>query len=152
MLLGVGPLATALAIRLVGDGAVVVATVAMTALVLIFAEVMPKTYAITGPEATARRVAGLLRVLVGLLAPVVSLVRALVRLLLRVFGVETDPKANLLAGKEEIAGAIVLGHTHKPMLSEPLPEHHYLNPGAWFDGYRYAVLSDERTELTRFTG
>jgi UDP-2,3-diacylglucosamine pyrophosphatase LpxH len=48
-------------------------------------------------------------------------------------------------------GAIVLGHTHKPMLSEPLPGHHYLNPGAWFDGYRYAVLSDERTELTRFT-
>jgi UDP-2,3-diacylglucosamine pyrophosphatase LpxH len=49
-------------------------------------------------------------------------------------------------------GAIVLGHTHKAMLSEPLPGRHYLNPGAWFDGYRYAVLSDERTELTQFTG
>jgi Mg2+/Co2+ transporter CorB len=104
-------LATALAIRLVGGGAVVVATVAMTLLVVVFAEVMPKTYAITGPEAAARRVAGLLRVLFGLLAPVVSLVRALARLPLRVFGVETDPKANFLAAKEEIAGAIALGHS-----------------------------------------
>jgi len=49
-------------------------------------------------------------------------------------------------------GAIVLGHTHKAVLSEPLPGRHYLNPGAWFDGYRFAVLGDERTELIRFTG
>ena len=77
---------------------------------------------------------------------------------------EPDPAAQVEAARQQqrwaeqrlendsSLGAIVLGHTHKPMLSEPRPGRHYLNPGAWFDGYRYAVLSDERTELIRFTG
>ena len=104
-------LATALAIRLLGGGAVLAATLAMTALVLIFSEVVPRAYAVTAPEATARRAAGVLRPLVAVLSPVVSLARALARLLLGVFGVATDPKASFLAAKEEIAGAIVLGHS-----------------------------------------
>ena len=49
--------------------------------------------------------------LVSVLAPVVSAVRAFVRLALRLFGVETDPKAHVLAAQEEIAGAIALGHS-----------------------------------------
>ncbi len=104
-------LATMLFTRLLGDSAVVVATLVMTALVLVFAEVMPKTYAITSPETMATRVAGLIRALVGVLSPVVNMVRAFVRLVLRLFGVETDPKANFLAAQEEIAGAIALGHS-----------------------------------------
>ncbi len=104
-------LATMLFTRLLGDSAVAIATVVMTALVLIFAEVMPKTYAITNAEVTAARVSGLLRAIVTILSPVVSAVRALVRLMLRIFGIETDPKANFLAAQEEIAGAIALGHS-----------------------------------------
>jgi Mg2+/Co2+ transporter CorB len=104
-------LATALFTRLFGLGGVAIAAVVMTALVLIFSEVMPRTYAITNPERAAVRVAGVIGVLVSVLAPVVSAVRAIVRLALRLFGVETDPKAHVLAAQEEIAGAIALGHS-----------------------------------------
>ena len=36
---------------------------------------------------------------------------------------------------------LVLGHTHRAALVEVAPGRHYLNPGAWFDGFRYAVAS-----------
>ncbi|MCB1374728.1 MAG: DUF21 domain-containing protein, partial [Rhodobacteraceae bacterium] len=65
-------LATTLFTRLLGDGAVAVATVVMTALVLIFSEVLPKTYAITNPERMATAVARLIRMVVMLLSPVVN--------------------------------------------------------------------------------
>ncbi len=63
------------------------------------------------PNAWPSRVAGLIRVVVLVLSPVVNAVRALVRLILRLFGVETDPKAHFLAAQEEIAGAIALHHS-----------------------------------------
>ena len=49
-------LATSLFTRLFGDSGVALATLVMTLLVLVFAEVMPKTYAITNPETAAARV------------------------------------------------------------------------------------------------
>ncbi|MCD1619515.1 HlyC/CorC family transporter [Salipiger marinus] len=104
-------LATALFTRLLGDSGVAIATLAMTFLVLIFAEVLPKTYAITNPEAAAARVAPPIRVVILIFSPVVAAIRALVRLMLRVFGVKTDPDSHILAVREEIAGALQLGHS-----------------------------------------
>ena len=46
-------LATAMFTRVFGDNGVALATLVMTVLVLIFAEVLPKTYAITNPERAA---------------------------------------------------------------------------------------------------
>ena len=46
---------------------------------------------------------------------------------------------------------LVLGHTHRAALVEVGPGRHYLNPGAWFDGHRYAVVSRDGAELRRFT-
>ncbi|KIQ67816.1 Putative Mg2+ and Co2+ transporter CorB [Wenxinia marina DSM 24838] len=102
-------LATALLTRVVGDGGVALATLVMTVLVLIFAEVLPKTYAITNAESMASTVAAPISLIVKVLAPVVSLVRLIVRGVLRVFGVRTDPDASVLAVREEIAGALSLG-------------------------------------------
>jgi Mg2+/Co2+ transporter CorB len=104
-------LATALLTRLFGDSGVALATLVMTALVLIFGEVMPKTLAITYPEPVAVRVAPIVRVLTFLLAPVVTVVRLLARVLLRLFGVRANAEDNLLALREEIVGAIALGHS-----------------------------------------
>ncbi|PSL17430.1 HlyC/CorC family transporter [Shimia abyssi] len=104
-------LATALFTRAFGESGVALATLVMTLLVLIFAEVLPKTYAITAPETAASRVAGPISLVVRIFAPVVSAVRLLVRGVLRVFGVQTDPDSNILAVREEIAGAIQLGHS-----------------------------------------
>jgi Mg2+/Co2+ transporter CorB len=104
-------LATALLTRMFGDSGVALATVVMTALVLIFGEVMPKTLAITYPEPVATRVAPIVRVLVVVFTPVVSLVRTLVRGLLYLCGVRPNPGGEMLALREEIAGAIALGHS-----------------------------------------
>jgi Mg2+/Co2+ transporter CorB len=104
-------LATALLTRMYGDGGVALATFVMTVLVLIFGEVLPKTYAITNAEVAASRVAPLIRVMILVFSPVVSVVRALVRLLLRLFGVRADPDGHILALREEIVGAIALGHS-----------------------------------------
>jgi Mg2+/Co2+ transporter CorB len=104
-------LATALLTRVFGDSGVALATLVMTALVLIFGEVMPKTLAITFPEPVATRVAPIIGVLILVFTPVVSLVRTLVRGLLWLCGVRPNPGGEMLALREEIAGAIALGHS-----------------------------------------
>ncbi|MCB1410034.1 MAG: HlyC/CorC family transporter [Rhodobacter sp.] len=103
-------LATALFTRLFGDSGVAMATLIMTVLVLVFAEVLPKTYAITNPETAAARVAGPIRLIVLVFAPVVSAVRVLVRGILALVGVRTDPDSAVLSYHEEIAGTLALGH------------------------------------------
>ncbi len=111
-------LATALLTRLFGDSGVALATMAMTALVLIFGEVLPKTLAITFPEAVATRVAPPIRLVMVVFSPVVSAVRLLVRGILRLIGVRENPEGNMLALREEIVGAIALGHSEGTMEKE----------------------------------
>ena len=104
-------LATAILTKLFGQNGVALATLGMTLLVLIFSEVLPKTYAITNPETVAARVASPIRYVILVFSPMVSAVRLLVRLVLRMFGVKADPDSNILAVREEIAGALQLGHS-----------------------------------------
>ncbi|MGR3549172.1 HlyC/CorC family transporter [Pseudooceanicola sp.] len=104
-------LATAMFTRVFGDSGVALATLVMTALVLIFAEVLPKTYAITNAEKAAAGVSLPIQVIVTVFAPLVSAIRVLVRAVLRVFGVQADPDSRILAVREEIAGALQLGHS-----------------------------------------
>jgi Mg2+/Co2+ transporter CorB len=104
-------LTTALFTRLFGESGVALATLVMTVLVLIFAEVLPKTYAITNAETAAARVATPISVIIMIFAPIVALVRWLVRGVLRIFGIQTDPDSHILAVRDEIAGAITLGHS-----------------------------------------
>ncbi|AZQ66269.1 HlyC/CorC family transporter [Silicimonas algicola] len=104
-------LATSLFTRAFGDSGVALATLVMTLLVLIFAEVLPKTYAISNAETAAARVARPIQAVIFLLAPVVGAVRAIVRGLLYVVGVRVDPDSRILSVHEEIAGALQLGHS-----------------------------------------
>ncbi len=104
-------LATALLTKVFGQNGVAAATLIMTLLVLIFAEVLPKTYAITNPESVASRVARPIGLVVLMFAPIVNAVRYFVRGVLYLFGVRTDPDSQILAVREEIAGALQLGHS-----------------------------------------
>jgi Mg2+/Co2+ transporter CorB len=104
-------LATAIFTRAFGESGVALATLVMTLLVLIFAEVLPKTYAITNSERAASLVAPIIRVVILVFSPVVMAVRAFVRQVLRLFGVDTDPDSAILSVREEIAGALALGHS-----------------------------------------
>lgn len=103
-------LATSLFTRLFGDSGVAFATLVMTLLVLIFAEVLPKTYAITNAEASATAVSAPIRILVIFLSPIVATVRWFVRIILNIFGVKMADQDNTDATQEEIAGTIALGH------------------------------------------
>lgn len=47
---------------------------------------------------------------------------------------------------------LVMGHSHRAVVAEPFPGRRYVNPGAWYDGYRYAVASDSAVELRQYAG
>ena len=47
-------------------------------------------------------------------------------------------------------GLLIMSHTHKAALEEPASGRQYLNPGAWFDGFRYAVATDSAAALRTF--
>ena len=104
-------LATALFTQAFGETGVALATLVMTLLVLIFAEVLPKTYAITNAEKAASRVSRPISIVVTVFSPVVAAIRVLVRGVLGVFGVRIDPDRQIMAVREEIAGALQLGHS-----------------------------------------
>ncbi|PRY25940.1 Mg2+/Co2+ transporter CorB [Aliiruegeria haliotis] len=103
-------LATALFTRMFGDSGVAMATLVMTLLVLIFAEVLPKTYSISEPETAASRTAPVIGPVITILSPAVAVVRFLVRGVLRLFGMEIDPDS-MLSVREEIVGALQIGHS-----------------------------------------
>ncbi|MEM9240601.1 MAG: HlyC/CorC family transporter [Pseudomonadota bacterium] len=104
-------LATAMFTKLFGESGVALATLMMTLLVLIFAEVLPKTYAITNSETAASLTAPIIRIVIMVFSPIVGAVRMLVRGVLSLVGVKIDPDSNILAVREEIAGALHLGHS-----------------------------------------
>ena len=54
--------------------------------------------------------------------------------------------------REDNVCLLVMGHTHRPAAEEPAPGRHYLNPGAWFDGYRYAIATSGDLSLRQYPG
>ncbi len=101
-------LTTSLLTAPLGDLGVAVATAVTTVLVLIFAEVLPKTYAIAYPDKTAVWVAPAAQFFVWLLSPIVSAVTFIVRRTLALFGVTSIAAPDPYAAVEEIRGAVEL--------------------------------------------
>ena len=101
-------LATAVLIDFFGDSGAVIASGVMTVLILIFAEVLPKTYAIAYPDRSAIAVAPLVRVVVALFGPIVMAVEWIVKFTLRIFGVDISHGQNVLSAHDELRGAIDL--------------------------------------------
>jgi Mg2+/Co2+ transporter CorB len=94
-----------------GARAVVVTTIAMTVLILVFAEVLPKTLAIARTDRFALTVAGALRPIVSVLAPVVNTVQFFVWRVLALFGVrEREEPVAMLPSHEDIRGTVELHH------------------------------------------
>jgi len=52
--------------------------------------------------------------------------------------------------KEPDLAGIIMGHTHHAALEEPFPGRFYLNPGAWMDGCRYAVVREDGATLETY--
>ena len=105
-------LVTSVLLTLFGNAGVAAATVITTALVLIFCEVLPKTYAITNADNTALWLGRPVRFAVRLFSPIVAVVAWIVDGILRMMGVKSQ---GLVEDKEEVAheelrGAIDLHH------------------------------------------
>jgi Mg2+/Co2+ transporter CorB len=103
-------LATMVFVELFGEAGVIYATIVMTTLVLIFGEVMPKTYALSHPDRFAMAVSPILRFLVMIFAPVVMGVEYIVKMALRGLGVDTSKAENVLSARDELRGVINLQH------------------------------------------
>jgi len=101
-------LATSLLIGLFGEAGVAYATLAMTLLILIFAEVLPKTYAIRNADRLALAVAPIMRSLVVVLSPVTLTIQAIVGGTLRLFGVKGAMALDPDLSEAELRGAIDL--------------------------------------------
>jgi len=100
-------LATSILISVAGDAGVAYATIGMTILILVFSEVLPKTYAIRHADRMALAVAPILAGFVWLLSPGVVIVQTIVRGILFLFGVRRGA-LDLSAADEELRGVISL--------------------------------------------
>jgi Mg2+/Co2+ transporter CorB len=109
-------LATAVLLRLFGEAGVVYATIAMTALILVFAEVMPKSYAVSSADRVAMAVGAPVAWIVRLLGPVVTAVELVVRATFSLFGVRVA--GDVLSAHEDIRGHIELHH-HEGGFADP---------------------------------
>jgi Mg2+/Co2+ transporter CorB len=98
-------IATSFAIALFGEGGLVWATIGMTVLLVVFAEVMPKTYAFTYADSYALRIAPLLQLVVGALSPLSAGIRLLATQIIR-----PNPDAHENR-EEELRGLIELQGT-----------------------------------------
>jgi len=103
-------LATSVLEDRLGHRAVAVVTVLMTLLILVFAEVLPKTLAIARTDRFALTVAGAVRGVVAVLAPIVRTVQLFVWEVLRLFGVKEEDAETAAEAHDEIRGTVFLRH------------------------------------------
>ncbi|MEL7139407.1 MAG: HlyC/CorC family transporter [Pseudomonadota bacterium] len=101
-------LATTFFIALLGEGGVATATLIMTILVTVFAEIAPKTYAINSPDRMSVRVGPAIALCVKLFAPVVGTISFFVQSAFRFLGLNVDPDAHALAPYDRLRGAIAM--------------------------------------------
>jgi len=102
--------ATSVLVALAGDRGVVYATAIMTALIVVFGEVLPKTVAIAYPDRVSMLIAPVVSFFVTIFWPVVATVEGFVRALLWLCGMRPSERRTLASGHEELRGAVELLH------------------------------------------
>jgi Mg2+/Co2+ transporter CorB len=111
-------LATYMFLKIFGDAGVFYATMTMTLLIVIFAEVLPKTYAITHADRSALVVAEPIRIVVTLLAPITAAIQWFARMTVAPFGVKLAADLSIEHDEEELRGAIDLHDGAEPELRQ----------------------------------
>ncbi|MCW1873905.1 MULTISPECIES: HlyC/CorC family transporter [Erwiniaceae] len=114
-------LGTIVGMRLYGDAGVAIATGILTFLVLVFAEVLPKTIAALYPEKVAFPSSFLLGPLQIVMMPLVWLLNTITRLLMRMVGMKSDGSLNSALSKEELRTIVyesrtLMSHRNQDML------------------------------------
>jgi Mg2+/Co2+ transporter CorB len=102
--------ATSILLYWFGDFGVIYATVIMTVLTVVFTEVLPKTLAINAPDRVALLVARPISWAVRLFGPMLIGIEAVVRWILRQFGMKVGTDQAYLSAHEELRGQVDLLH------------------------------------------
>jgi Mg2+/Co2+ transporter CorB len=116
-------IATILGQRLFGDAGIAIATGILTLVILIFAEVTPKTIAVLYPEKIAFPSSFILRPLQKLLSPLVWLINGFSNGLLRIFGINVTAQHDNALSSDELrsvvdeAGTMIPAHHQQMLLS-----------------------------------
>ncbi|WP_163265748.1 HlyC/CorC family transporter [Chelativorans alearense] len=103
-------LATSLFLSLFGEAGVLYATLVMTVLLVIFAEILPKSWALAMPERFALFVSPFARLTVLLFGALSSVVNAIVRVILSIFGINLSRDTFALSAHEELRGTVEVLH------------------------------------------
>ena len=131
-------IATVIAIRLWGDAGIVVSTILLTLVILIFAEVTPKTIAALYPEKIAFPASLILLPLLKLLHPVVWFVNGITNAMLKRIGINAAEHPELAITSDELrilvsdAGRLIPNHHQSMLLSilelERVTVNHIITP------------------------
>jgi Mg2+/Co2+ transporter CorB len=108
--IGASALATGILTAWLGEVGVLYATGVMTVLVVIFAEVLPKTIAINAPDRISLLVARPMRMMMYLLGPLLTVIEAVVRVLMMALGIKIGANQPILSPTERLRGAVDLLH------------------------------------------
>jgi len=108
--IGVSAFATSVLVAIFGDEGAIYATIIMSVLVIVFAEVLPKTLAISSPESVTLFLSRPMSWAVALLGPLAIAIERMVRLMLRPFGIRIGENTPILSASEEIRGQVALLH------------------------------------------
>ncbi len=103
---------TILAIKLWGEGSVIFASLALTLIILIFAETTPKTFAAKNPEKIALPAAIVIEILIKIFNPIIWLISKTSQFILKPFGFQHSNTEKISA--EELRMAVL---DAKPMIS-----------------------------------
>src|ERR1700759_4936806 len=107
---GAWALATGLFTAWFGEVGFLYATCVMTVMVVIFAEVLPKTIAINAPDRVSLLVARPMTLMVHMLGPLLTVIEAIVRVLMTAFGIKIGINQPILSPTERLRGAVDLLH------------------------------------------
>jgi Mg2+/Co2+ transporter CorB len=108
--IGASALATGIFTAWFGEVGVLYATGVMTVMVVIFAEVLPKTIAINAPDRVSLLVARPMRLTMYVLGPLLTVIEATVRVLMRLLGIKVGANQPILSPTERLRGAVDLLH------------------------------------------
>lgn len=101
-----GSLTTSLFLDVFGPSGVAIATLMTSAILVVFSEVLPKSWAIAAPDRFAITVSPLIRLFVLVVGPVSAGVNWLVRGIMALFGVRLSKETSMLSAHEELRGAV----------------------------------------------
>jgi Mg2+/Co2+ transporter CorB len=111
-------LATSAMMATFGEAGIAYATAGMTVIVVLFGEVLPKTYAIYNANKVALWVSGPVSGLVWVLSPLVRGLEVVTKLIFRLFGASYATDASIETAMMELRGAIEVHTTQGEVLEE----------------------------------